>query len=423
MKYIFWVSLLIILAGNCCAQQKMPVSKHPATGEKWLEQLLRSQASPLLQRVLNMPDTFQYQLIYTQIDRDIHNQPHFKNYYLHVNKDLYFNPASTVKLPVALCALEKLNELGITNLNRNTIMLTDSSYGGQITAYMDSLSENGLPSVAQYIKEIFLISDNDAYNRLYEFVGQQTLNDKLLQKGYPNSRITRRFMPMTEEQNRHTNKIRFEQHNQPVYEQAPAVNTKPFDFSRQHLVGNAYYNRNDSLINQPMDFTTHNVFPLQDLQQMLQSVLFPQSVPARKRFTLTADDYRFLYQYMSELPYESKFPHYDTTEYFESYTKFFMFKAGKTHIPSYIRVFNKPGWTYGFLIDAAYIVDFKNNIEFMVTGCIYTNSDGILNDDKYDYDTTGYPFFKETGNIIYNYELKRFREHKPDLSNFKMDYK
>ena len=29
------------------------------------------------------------------------------------------------------------------------------------------------------------------------------------------------------------------------------------------------------------------------------------------------------------------------------------------HIPSYIRVFNKPGWTYGFLIDAAYIVDFK----------------------------------------------------------------
>ena len=84
-----------------------------------------------------------------------------------------------------------------------------------------------------------------------------------------------------------------------------------------------------------------------------------------------------------------------------------MFKAGRGHIPEYIRVFNKPGWTYGFLTDVAYIVDFKNHTEFMLSGCIYTNSDGVINDDKYDYDSIGYPFFKETGNIIYNYELAR----------------
>jgi hypothetical protein len=92
-----------------------------------------------------------------------------------------------------------------------------------------------------------------------------------------------------------------------------------------------------------MDFTNHNVLLLHDLQQLLQSVLFPASVPARKRFNLTGNDYQFLYQYMSELPYESKYPQYDTSKYFESYTKFFMFKANKAHIPGYIRVFNKPG--------------------------------------------------------------------------------
>jgi hypothetical protein len=26
---------------------------------------------------------------------------------------------------------------------------------------------------------------------------------------------------------------------------------------------------------------------------------------------------------------------------------------------------------------------------------------GILNDDKYEYEDTGYPFFKDTGNIEY----------------------
>jgi hypothetical protein len=61
------------------------------------------------------------------------------------------------------------------------------------------------------------------------------------------------------------------------------------------LTGNAHYNRYDSLIHSPMDFTKHNNLPLEDLRQMLQSVLFPESVPAKQRFNLTDDDRRFLF--------------------------------------------------------------------------------------------------------------------------------
>jgi hypothetical protein len=100
-----------------------------------------------------------------------------------------------------------------------------------------------------------------------------------------------------------------------------------------------------------------------------------------------------------------------------------MFRAGKTSPPAYIRVFNKAGWTYGFLTETAYIVDFEHNIEWMLTGCIYTNSDAVLNDDKYDYENIGYPFFKEVGNIIYDYELQRKRRVAPDLSGFRLQYK
>ena len=125
---------------------------------------------------------------------------------------------------------------------------------------------------------------------------------------------------------------------------------------------------------------------------------------------------------MSQLPFESKHPKYDTTEFFDSYTKFFMFKADKSKIPSHIRVFNKTGWSYGFLIDVAYVVDFKNNVEFMLSGVIYVNSDGVLNDDKYEYKETGYPFFKEVGSIIYEYELNRSRKCQPNLEKFKLEY-
>ena len=161
---------------------------------------------------------------------------------------------------------------------------------------------------------------------------------------------------------------------------------------------------------------------MQDLQQLMQSVLFPASVSRKRRFDLKEDDYTLLYRYMSQLPFESKHPLYDTTEFFDSYTKFFMFKADSSKIPHYIRVFNKTGWSYGFLTDVAYIVDFKNKIEFMLSGVIYVNSDGILNDDKYEYKQTGYPFFKEVGNIIYEYELSRSRKHQPDLKKFQLDY-
>ena len=87
-----------------------------------------------------------------------------------------------------------------------------------------------------------------------------------------------------------------------------------------------------------------------------------------------------------------------------------------------IRIFNKVGDAYGFLTDVAYIVDFEKKIEFMLSARIYCNADGILNDDAYDYETTGFPFMKQLGKMIYEYELARPRTVKPDLSAFKMIY-
>ncbi|HEY9260834.1 serine hydrolase [Chitinophaga sp.] len=388
-----------------------------------LQSLLQKEGSPALKHILQYPDSFRYQLIYTQIDRDGDNTPHFKNYYLDVDANRYYNPASTVKLPIALLALEKLHALKVPGLTGNTPMLTDSAWQGQVKVYTDSTAENGLPSIYHYVKRIFLISDNDAYSRLYEFVGQQQIHERLWAMGYKDVRIVRRFMPLTEEENRHTNPIRFMANGQLVYEQPAAYDTLSFDFSRKVTIGQAYLDREDKLVFSPFDFTKHNNLPLTALQHMLQSVLFPASVPATERFNLTKDDYHFLYRYMSQYPSETSWPKYDTTEYFNSYTKFFFFKDGKQNIPPYIRVFNKAGWSYGFLTDAAYIVDFKNGIEFMLTGNLYVNRDGVLNDDKYEYEEDGYPFFKEIGEIIYKYELQRRRKHKPDLQDFNINYK
>src|SRR3954469_14616546 len=156
MKQLVAVTALLAIVGVAHAQSKT---------DKWLEQLIRGQASPFLKEVLNQPDTFHYQLIYTKIDRDKHNKPHFTNYYFRVNCDEYFNPASMVKLPTALLALEKINTLSKYGVTKYTTMLTDSAFSRQKKVKYDSSAANYLPSVAQYVKKVFLVSDNDAYNR------------------------------------------------------------------------------------------------------------------------------------------------------------------------------------------------------------------------------------------------------------------
>ena len=389
---------------------------------KLLKDIFGVEKDSLFQSVIQHPETYRYQIIYTQINRDRNNIPSFTNYYFNYDSLQYFNPASTVKMPLAFLSLEKLNGLKQKEVGKFTPMQYDSGYSRQTILHKDSTAENGLPSIAQFIRKAFLVSDNDAYTRMYEFVGQQTTNRRLHEMGYPDMRITRRFMRMNADENRHTNPIRFVKPNGSlIYFQSAAYNTDSFDFSHVNKMGRAYMNAQDSLINEPIDFTTANNVTVYHLQQLLQSVLFPNSVPANRRFHLEKADYDFLYRYLSQYPSETDYPKYDTSLYYDSYVKFF-FKQGGRSIPDYIRVFNKVGWAYGCLTDVSYVADFKNKVEYMLTATIYVNSDGVMNDNKYDYDNIGYPFLYKLGQCIYNYELKRERKYKPDLSKFIIHY-
>ena len=409
--------LVIILLLACFL-----ISNTQPRSDKLLKDLFVANKDSLFTSVIQHPEIYRYQIIYTQINRDKNNVPSLTNYYFNYDSLQYFNPASTVKMPLAFLSLEKLNTLKDKGIDKFTSMQYDSGYSRQTVLYKDSTAENGLPSIAQFIRKAFLVSDNDAYTRMYEFVGQQTTNRRLYEMGYPDMRITRRFMRMNADENRHTNPIRFiKPDGSLIYFQPPAYNTDSFDFRHINKMGRAYMNAQDSLINEPIDFTTANNVTVYHLQQLLQSVLFPNSVPANRRFQLEKDDYDFLYRYLSQYPSETDYPKYDTGLYYDSYVKFF-FKEGGHTIPNYVRVFNKVGWAYGCLTDVSYVADYKNKVEFMLTATIYVNCDGVMNDNKYDYDNIGYPFMYKLGQTIYNYELKRNRKYKPDLSAFNIHY-
>jgi len=421
MKFLKHIIFFVLISGTT-----MSVSAQNKSDNNLLEDLLK-QHRKIFDSVLAKKNELNIQIIYTQIQRkkkDAGKKDKIKltDYSFNIHPDRYYYPASTVKLPVAILALQKLNELKIAGLDRNTTMITLAGAEGQTTVNNDSSAIDGRPTIAYYIKKILLVSDNDAFNRLYEFLGQEYINNSMHKMGFTDAEIIHRLqISLSEEQNRLTNPVRFIDNKGNVIYEKPLEKSKLVYAARNTKLGNGYM-RGNELIKEPFDFSKKNRLPLTDLHAILKSVLFPGAVPTKQRFNLTEDDYAFLRKYMSMLPRESATPVYDSATYGDSYVKFLYYGAEKSTANPDIRIFNKPGDAYGFMIDAAYIIDYKNNIEFMVSAIIYCNSDGIFNDDTYDYEKVGLPFLKNLGRVLYDYELKRKNKHSVDLSALRLQY-
>jgi hypothetical protein len=390
----------------------------------FLKNLLESHRD-LFEHVLNHPTHNEVQILYTQIDRDENNVPHFRSYSYRLNANHYFYPASTVKLPTAIFALEKMNELNIKGLTVKSAMITDSAFAGQTKVTHDSSSRNNLPSMGNYIKKILLVSDNDAYNRLYEFVGREEINQKLKKYGLDHTRIIGRLAIGDKgESTKHTNPIDFYDGKKLVYHKPALFDPNEYPMHLEHMiVGKGYMDQNDKLVMEPYDFSHNNVYPLADQQMVLRRLLFPETFPKEQRFNLTEDQYKFIYKYMSMWPTESKYPTYSPPDYYPAYCKWLFYGGDSLAvIKPNIRIFDKIGDSYGYDIDNAYIVDFKNKVEFMLSAVVQSNDDDIYNDNKYEYKTVCLPFMKNLGQVIYQYELKRGKKHLPNLKKFKFRY-
>ena len=366
---------------------------------------------------------YRVQILYTQINRDKYNKPSLTTYSYRTDSKEYFYPASTVKLAASVLALEKINALG---LDKNWFMFTRKSREGQQEINQDHSAENGKPSVAHYIKKILLVSDNEAYNRLYEFLGQKEFNQTMKSKGFNGVRFTHRLqVPLTPFENQFTNPIEFvDTTGRTRYFQEAAFNDQAIFSKKPILLGQGFMNSQGQIEHQPYDFTLKNAFPLAAQHEFLQRLMLPEAFPKKKQFNLTQEDYAFLYQYMSQYPTETRYPNYlmDST-FHPTYCKFIYYGADKNEsINKNLRIFNKVGDAYGFLLDNAYVVDFENQIEFMVSAVILCNEDEIFNDDLYDYDRIGYPFLKQLGQEIHAYELKRPKKYPPKLDHLKIKY-
>lgn len=368
--------------------------------------------------IVSSPEKHRLQVLYTQIDRDENNNPSFTTHTFRLRPREYFYPASTTKFPVAVLALEKANQNSKINPYSRLEILTEKPELNGVVR--DLNSESGYPSIAHYIHTLFIVSDNSANNRLYEFLGRDHINQRLWELGYPNARIRHRLsISLSEELNRYTNPFVFYGKDQKIYEQPSQVGKVDLDINYDdYLLGEFHYN-NGKKNTEPLDFSTKNFMSISEQHKFMKQVMFPESITTKQQLDLSDEDYVLLYKEMSVLPRHSAYPKYpDYDSYYDGYCKFFMYGDTKDTIPDHIKIFNKVGLAYGFLLDNAYIIDTDNNVEFILTAVVYHNENETMNDDTYEYDNITIPFLAELGRNVYNFELARDKNYLPDFSRF-----
>jgi hypothetical protein len=336
---------------------------------------------------MSNPDAFELQIIYTQILRDKNNKVSFKDFTYHLDAYHYYYPASTVKFPIAILALEKLNT--IDNTSKDTQYTID-----------------GKPEKLRFSEEIskvFAVSSNKASTNLFEFIGFDYLNESMKAKGLTPFRVSHRLSAPNASDPYSKPITLYKEDNTIV--NLPAIHNKSsVPLQLNHLKKGIGYMKDDQLVNEPFDFSNKNYYPLETLHNTMKRIVFPEAFTESERFNLTVKDRDFILFSMQNVP---KNAGYNPTEYYDGYCKFFMFGDTKDNIPANIKIYNKVGDAYGTLIDCAYIVDEVNKVEFIVSATLLVNKDGIFNDDKYEYGTVGLPFLGELGRQLYAKNLKK----------------
>jgi len=363
------------------------------------------------------PKKYEVQVLYTEVDRRPDGTVKLKTHRWGTpDTNQYFYPASTVKMPAAILALQRLNELGVQGLSPQSLLFhgTGSAPAAapQKPAATDSTSQSGYPSIGHYIRKLFLTSDNDAYNRLFEFLGPTYLNQALHRAGIHGGRLQHRVGVGGFDTETHAwlNPVRFSDGFRTPYQIGERHDRyyDPLPNIRGQRRGTGYTTNNGDLISEPCDFTHKNYLSVRNLHDILLRVVLPEAVPAHQRFLLEEDDYALLRRAMSQRPRESDYPRYDKPD---NYVKFWIYgdQPEETKIPDGVRILNKVGWAYGYLTDAAYITDAASGAEFLLVGTVHVNENRIFNDGVYEYETIGIPFFGTLGRAVLDYERAKRR--------------
>ena len=381
MKQLVCLLLTIILFG--CSLETNPIKSS-----------LRK--NDFLKEIIKDKEDYEIQVLLTKIDQ-YNSQVDFQEYKYQLDDNKYFYPASTIKLPIVVLTLKKINELRskgseITLKSKITLNYKDD--------YSELVIRDSITSFQNLIADVFLVSDNSASNILIDFIGYNYFNHEMENAGFDKTYLNHKFNPdpyvnsTWQISDLDNNIISSINDNQKIIKADEKTNGLEKG-ERRYFKG--------EILDESLNFSEKNRSSITDMHNLIKYIFYPEIFDSTNTFNLNVEDYDFLRYWMSRFTYEDIGEKFIGDEkFFETYNKFFIHGDEQSVSNEQIRVYNKIGQAYGTSIDNGLIKNYQDNVEFILTATIYTNKNKVINDNLYEYDDLAVPFLAKLSRAIYN---------------------
>lgn len=301
----------------------------------------------------------------------------------------YIYPASAIKTILSVASLSEARRRG--GGMKTALGLCDAS---RCRAIRDRSNRGrGELTVGHAIRKIQLVSDNDAFGQLFDFVGQARLNESLWELGLSSVRLHHRMGRRPDELGDPPaiglvlDGERGREHR--------AIPLPPTPAARLD-VGRAHVDEHGRSWEAPMSFADKNYVSLRDLQRLNIGLVLPEARGAVD-VGLADEDREELVRATTEHPNDSDNPRYPGPRFGVDAHKPLLVGVRRVMPEERVRHVGKAGRAYGFHLVNAYVEDRASGRGIFVTAAIYVNPNGVVNDNRYSYDGTTAPFMADLG--------------------------
>jgi hypothetical protein len=372
-----------------------------ATSDSTLYHILLNK-DPLLDQVLKNPSKYYFQLIYTKVEKHA-DKINYHTYSINQGNQYYY-PASLIKFPLAFVALEKLTALKDSGVHiDDSISVNTCSCDFATNNYV---AKHKHPTMLQFLREMMVMSNNDAYNLYFDFVGRDLLNSRMHAMDIFDIQMKNRFTGgCGEENNKAFGGIVF---NKNSYREDIKI---PCSASIQNweidsiiyptfFESKSYYKK--KMITNRQNNAANNYVSLLQAHKLLINLMHPSAKLYQNDFKIDDAYKNEFIKALGSFPRELENSSYDTANLADYYYKFFIDPKVIQTNENKIRVYNKVGLASGFVSDVSYFYDSTHQIEYFISAAILSKK---ANSNENNYNDLGIPVLRKIGGLIYTDEL------------------
>ena len=348
---------------------------------------------PIIDQVLANPEKYHLQIHFTAVNEQ--ERAIVLNEYSLYKDKYYYHPASLIKFPLALASLEMFTkfqeQFGISLQSKIESKTCSCDFGTD-----NYVNHKSKPTLDILYREMLIMSNNDAYNFFYDFVGPTYFNKRMTELGLSNIILRNRFYAgCAGEKAKLHGGISFMKDSANV-KYAIRCQTD----SLQDNVQSIYLNEGAAKSN--------NLVSLYSLHQLMKKLFYPATSNSVPALNISETNLNYFKQTIASYP--KSIPEYSS--YPNHYHKYLIPPDLINNQDSSIKIYSKNGNAGGYISDIMYFTDEKNKVKYFLSVSMYNASNKYYYRRRTYYTSPGIDFFRQLSKVLYNYEKEKKTKQK-----------